>query len=48
MDTFRLRRHNLKKAIKSAKVEYEARLGCDSLPMTDASAVWNTLRTITN
>lgn len=45
MDTFMLTIQNLEKAIKFAKEEYKARLGCDS---STNNPVWHTLRTNTN
>ena len=47
LDTFRLARQNLKKAIRSAKEEYKAKLERDS-STNDPAAIWNTLRTLTN
>ena len=47
MDTFRLARQDLKKAIKNAKEDYRARLERDS-GTNDPADVWSPLRTITN
>jgi len=47
MDTCRLARQRLKKAIKNAKEDYRARLERDS-GTNDPAVVWSPLRTITN